>query len=109
MNRATRRATGSVIGALLAVISTACSDPGDLAIQNNGPGDVVVSTGDEETTVTADGGVLLLDYGCTPGDVTVTFASGPDVVLPGPVCPDQRIVVGDGTATLQPASAGDDA
>lgn len=103
MNSATRLATGSLIGAVLAVTLTACSDPGDLNISNNGPDDVTVMTGDHEVTVYADGGVAILDYGCTPADVTVVFASGLEVVLPGPVCPDQRIVVGDATATLQPS------
>jgi len=105
MNTPARAATGTVIGALLAIVLTACSDRGDLAIDNEGPNDVTVQTGDEEVTVNATGGAVLLDYGCTPGDVTIKFTDAPDVVLPGPVCPDQQIVVGDGTATLQPTSA----
>lgn len=104
MNSAARAAMGGLIGALLAVTLTACSDRGDLTIDNKGPRDVTVLTGDEEVTVDATGGVALLDYGCTQGDVTVRFADDLEVVLPGPVCPDQQIVVGDGTATLQAAS-----
>jgi len=102
---APRLAAGSLIGAVLAVAVPACSDPGDLTINNNGPGDVTVVTGDHEVTVDAEGGAVILDYGCTPADVTVEFSSGRQVVLPGPVCPDQRIVVGDATATLQPVSS----
>ncbi|RLP68171.1 hypothetical protein D9V29_14160 [Mycetocola manganoxydans] len=101
MNRATRLATGSLLGVVLAVTSTACSGPGDLNISNNGPDDVTVVIGDgEAVTVYADGGVAILGYGCTPADVTVTFASGREVVLPGPVCSDQQITIGDDTATL---------
>lgn len=83
----------------------ACSDAGDLSVTNAGDSDVTVLTGDEEVTVPASGGVVLLDYGCTPGDVTVEFPSGGTVVMPGPVCPDQEIVVGDGTARLTPVAA----
>lgn len=89
----------------MAVSLAACSYAGDLNIVNNGPGEVTVMTGDEETTVDAEGAVAILDYGCTPGDVTIEFASGPEVVLPGPVCPEEKIVVGDGTAEIQPASS----
>lgn len=95
------------MGAILAVTLTACSYPGDLSIVNEGPGEVTVLTGDEEVVVDAGGGTVLLDYGCTPGDVTVEFGADPEVVLPGPVCPEQQIVIGDGAATLQPAAKDD--
>ncbi len=108
MNRATRFALGSLSSAFLAATLTGCSDRGALNIVNDGPRDVTVMTGDNDVIVDADGGAAILDYGCTPGDVTVEFAPGSQVVLPGPVCPDQWIVIGAGTATLQPASAGDD-
>lgn len=107
MNGGARLATGSLIGVLLAISLTACGHRGDLTIINNGPSDVTVLTGDDETSVSASGGTVAHDYGCTPGDVTVKFASGQEIVLPGPVCPDQRIMVGDGTATLQPVSSSD--
>lgn len=107
MNGGARLATGSLIGVLLAISLTACGHRGDLTIINNGLSDVTVLTGDDETSVSASGGTVAHDYGCTPGDVTVKFASGQEIVLPGPVCPDQRIMVGDGTATLQPVSSSD--
>ncbi len=94
---------GGLVGIFLTMTVTACGNQGDLSVENSGPSDVTVLTGDNELSVPASGAVALLDYGCTPGDVTVKFASGQEVLLPGPVCPDQRIVVGDGTATLQPA------
>ncbi len=106
MTRASRLVS-TLLLALAATNLTACGNRGDLNISNNGPGAVSVSTGDQEVVVDADGAVALLGYGCTPGDVTVQFGSGPDVVLPGPICSDQRIVVGDGTATLQTAGATD--
>ena len=99
-----QRAAGLLVGAALIGTLAACSGPGDLSISNDGPSDVTVLTGDEEVIVTAGGGVVLLDYGCTPGDVTVRFASGADVVLPGPVCPDQAIAVTAASASLKPAS-----
>lgn len=100
-----RAALHGLTGVVLAVGLTACSDAGDLSIVNNGPDAVTVATGDEDVTVDADGGTVLLDYGCTPGDVTVTFPTGATTVLPGPICPDQEIVVGDGTASLHPAES----
>ena len=84
----------------------ACSTNGDLIFSNEGPDDVKVSTGDQEFTVDADGGVQLLGYGCTEGDITVEFASsGQEVVLTEQVCPDEQILIQDGTVTLQPSPA----
>ncbi|WP_407344262.1 hypothetical protein [Pengzhenrongella phosphoraccumulans] len=90
----------------LAAMLTACSDPGDLTISNESSTGVTVLVGDQVVKVPESGGTVLLDYGCTPGDVTVV-TSGPAVVLPGPVCPDTQIMIRrDGTVELQPASAG---
>ena len=97
--------TGGLITVALAATVTTCSRPGDLAINNGSPNDVTVLTGDEKLTVSGWGGVVMHRYGCTPGAVTVTFASGQVVVVPGPVCPEQQIVVYDGKVDLQPASA----
>lgn len=103
MNGGARLAIGSLVAVVLAMTLTACGNQGDLSIWNSGTSDVTVLTGDDELFVPASGGISLLDYGCTPGDVTVKFASHREVLLPGPVCPDQRIMVRDGTATLEPA------
>jgi len=96
---------GGLITVALAATLTTCSRPGDLAIRNESPTDVTVLTGDEELTISAGGGAAILHYGCTPGDVTVKFTSGQVVVVPGPVCPEQQIVVYDGKVELLPASA----
>ncbi len=90
------------------VLLSACDGGGDLEVANDSRGDVVVRTGDEEAEVTADGGVVLLDYGCTPGDVTVVRASGAEEVVDGPVCPDEKIVVRDDEVVLVPVVADDD-
>jgi len=50
---------------------------------------VTVLTRDEQVVVPESGGFVLLDYGCTPGDVTVEVTPGPAVVLPGPLCRNQ--------------------
>lgn len=71
-------------------------------VVNNISSAVVVSIGDEVVEVTADGGAELLDYGCSPGDVTVEFATGEMVTVDGPVCPDERIVIADGGVRLNP-------
>ncbi|GAA3810707.1 hypothetical protein [Cellulomonas soli] len=85
----------------------ACSDEGDLSVVNESDYEVTILTGDEEATVSASGGVVLLDYGCTPGDVTIELSSGSTVILPGPVCPDHEIVVDrDGAVRLRAVAAG---
>jgi hypothetical protein len=96
---------GGLITVALAATLTTCSGPGDLAIRNESPTDVTVLTGDEELTISGWGGATMHHYGCTPGDVTVEFTSGQSVVVSGPVCPEQQIVVYDGKVELQPASA----
>lgn len=105
MMRRTWQVAGGLVGAGLAMALSGCADAGDLSITNNGASEVVVRTGDQETTASATGGVVIHDYGCTPGDVTVEFASGQRTLLPGPVCPDQQIVIGDDTARLEPVPA----
>jgi hypothetical protein len=100
----TRVVVGAIIAGALCATLAACADAGDLSIVNNSSTDVTVRTGDEEDTVTAGGGVVFLDYGCTPGEVTVEFPSGRSVVVPGPVCPDQTIVIDDGTVELEPTA-----
>ena len=97
--------TGGIITVTLAATLITHKIPGDLAFRNESPTDVTVLTGDEELTISAGGGAAILDYGCTPGDVTVKFTSGQVVVVPGPVCPEQQIVVYDGKVERQPASA----
>jgi hypothetical protein len=96
--------TGGLVSLALAATLITHKIPGDLAFRNDSPIDVTVLTGDEELTITAGGGASILDYGCSPGDVTVRFTSGKVVVVPGPVCPEQQIVVYDGRVELQPAS-----
>ena len=96
---------GGLITVALAATLTTCSRPGDLAVSNNSPADVTVLIGDQKDTASAGGGFVIMHYGCTPGDVTVKFTSGQVVVVPGPVCPEQQIVVYDGKVELQPASA----
>lgn len=101
-----RLVVGGLVTVALAATLSACSDPGDLSIRNESPAEVTVLTGDEEVVVPESGGSVLLDYGCTPGDVTVEVTSGPAVVLPGRVCPGTEIMIRrDGTVDLQPDSA----
>ncbi|MDF9876251.1 hypothetical protein [Cellulosimicrobium cellulans] len=89
-------------------VLSACDGGGDLEVANDSGEDVTVLTGDEESDVDGGGGVVLLDHGCTPGDVTVVRASGAEEVVDGPVCPDEKIVVRDDEAVLVPVGADDD-
>lgn len=93
-------------GATIALALTACTHAGDLSIVNDGPEGITVDTGEDEFEVGGYGGVVLLKNGCTPGNVTITFATGAKVVVSGPVCPENEIVVGEGTATLRPVPTG---
>ncbi|MBD8059091.1 hypothetical protein IC607_08930 [Cellulomonas sp. JH27-2] len=96
-----------VLGGLAAITLTlaACSSAGDLSIRNESRTDVTVVVDGGRDEVTADGGLVLLGKGCTRGDVLVEFPSGTSVVVPGPVCPDQEIVIHDGVAALEPVAA----
>ncbi|GIG55206.1 hypothetical protein [Demequina activiva] len=83
------------------VLLAGCSDSGDLAITNDSGVAVEVSTGDDLTSIGPYGGVVLLEYGCTPGDVTLTFADDAQVIVPGPVCPPDSIAIApSGTVTV---------
>lgn len=78
---------------------------GDLAIENESEDGVVVVVDGEDVEVPATGGTVLLDYGCSDGDVVVRYPSGREVTLAGPVCPEQRIVIDGDGATLRPGPA----
>ena len=87
MNDGARLASRTLFGVVLVMSLAACGNKGDLSVENSGTVDVIVFTGDQEISVPASGAVSVLGYGCTPGDVTVRFASGQEVFLRGPVCP----------------------
>ncbi|MET4061014.1 hypothetical protein ABIB35_002572 [Arthrobacter sp. UYP6] len=104
--RQVKQLGGSVLFVMsLAAALTACTPTGDLAFSNEGPDEVRVSTGNQDFTVDPDGGVQILGYGCTEGDIRVEFASGQEVVITEQVCPDQQIVIQDGTVDLEPTPA----
>lgn len=89
-------------------VLSACDGGGDLEVANDSGEDVTVRTGDEESEVDGGGGVVFLDHGCTPGDVTVVRASGAEEVVDGPVCPDEKIVIHADGVVLVPVGADDD-
>lgn len=91
MNARVRLAIGGPVCVVVAMTLTACRNQNDLNVENSGPSDVTALTGDNELRIPASGAISILDYGCTPGDGTVAFASGQEVPLPGPVCPDRRM------------------
>lgn len=88
----------------LVLLATACGESGQLEITNSSPHAVTVQLGDDDTEVSSSGGVIIHEYGCSPGDVVVVSASGQRSVLPGPVCSGKRIEVGsDGRVTVTAA------
>lgn len=91
--------------AVLVVVLSGCGGGGDLSFRNEGPDDVSVVSDDQTSTVEADGGMVILDAGCTDGDVLVTFPSGRTVTLTGPVCPDEEVVIHDQEVDLRPHTA----
>ncbi|MGF0118681.1 hypothetical protein ACQFYA_20510 [Promicromonospora sp. Marseille-Q5078] len=100
------RARSNVCGLVAAVLMStlaACSGAGDLSVINESNDEVKVSTGDEQFEVPATGQSVLLDYKCTPGDVTVEFTSGQVATVAGPVCSDEQIVIHTGEVRLEPA------
>lgn len=102
MGHLTRLAGSGLLLVAASAALTACSQ-GDLAFSNEGAEDVTVSTQDAEFEVSAGGGVVILESGCSEGDITVVFASGREIVVAGPVCPDERVLIQDGNVVLQPA------
>lgn len=102
-----RKLTAGAAGVLLIAALTGCTDPGDFSVTNESSEDVTVRVGDETAEVSAGGGVLILDLGCTDGDVTVEYTSGRTVVVPGPVCPDQYVSVDDDGATVRERAGSD--
>lgn len=94
--------SGLVLLAVTAIL-TACSSPGDFTISNESSSEVTVSTEDEEITVAAWGGAIILGSGCIPGDIIVKFASGHKIVVNGPVCPEEQLVVLESKVELRPS------
>lgn len=99
--------TWPAVSALIFVALTAtlsgCGSQGDVSIKNESQDDVTVSTAEDEFTVTGYGAIVLLGSGCIQGDVTVKFASGRTTVVPGPICPDEQIMIGTDKVDLRPA------
>lgn len=95
MGRTQIRFSSTVGWALFVVALTGCSEGGDLSFSNEGSDDVSVVANGEASSIDAGGGMVILDGGCTDGDVLVTFPSGRTVTLPGPVCPDHEVVIHD--------------
>ncbi|GAB3561488.1 hypothetical protein [Spelaeicoccus albus] len=87
----------------LTTMLTACGGQGDVTFSNESAKDVTVSTENDEFTVSGYGATVILDSGCIQGDVTVEFASGRRVVVPGPICPEKQVLIQHGKAELQPA------
>jgi hypothetical protein len=97
------RTTSGFLGASLLLAGlTACGDSGDLTFTNEGSGTVTVSTDDQTFTLSPANGTSILDNGCNKGDVTVTFESGSEITLAGPVCPDKQVVIGEDTVAQKP-------
>lgn len=97
-----RLAAAALLSPML--LAAACSSPGDLAISNDSPHVVTVLLGDEDVEVSADGGAVMLGYGCTAGDVVIMSASGQATTLTGPICSDLQIEIDrTGQVSLAPA------
>lgn len=96
--------SGLLLLAMMAAL-TACTGAGDVSISNESSTDVIVSTGDDDVAVSAGGAASILGSGCIPGDVTVEFASGETVTVPGPICPGEQLVVLDDEVELRTAES----
>lgn len=101
MHRTFAGGRSTAVGVLVTVVLAGCGGGGDLSFRNDGPDDVSVVVDGETTSVDAGGGMVVLDAGCTRGDVLVTFPSGRTVTVPGPVCPDREVVVHDQEVDLR--------
>ncbi|WP_024285086.1 hypothetical protein [Cellulomonas sp. KRMCY2] len=104
MNERARSIARAVVAVATVAILTSCSGGDDLTVQNDGDDAVTVEIGEETLDVPASSAVSLLDYGCSPGDVTVRFGSGEMTVLDGPICPPDTIMIRGGEATVRSAT-----
>ena len=93
--------SGLLVVVALSAALTGCSSAGDLSISNESDTDVTVSIGDDKVSISAWGAASILGSGCSAGDVVVEFPSGQEIVVAGPVCPDDLIMIHDGRVDLQ--------
>lgn len=100
--RVARMFVASLVGAAAVVSLGACLSE-TFTMVNNGTQEVEVFLGDETVTVPESGAVEIMEYECTPGDVTVTIPDVAPIVLPGPICNDEEIIVWNEGATTAPA------
>lgn len=84
----------------VATLAGCGSHGGDLEITNDSNVRVTVSTGGDPITVEPGGGVVVLDSGCTAGDVTIVLDKSKQLTVPGPVCPPDTIVIHADTAEV---------
>lgn len=106
------RARGRVtvaLGILTALCASGCGGGENISVGNTGDASVTVQLGaDDVGEVTAGGGVVLLDVtDCYEGLIVVTYADGRTVELDGPICPGQRLVIGNTTAQILEPSGRD--
>jgi hypothetical protein len=83
-------ASGVIATTVLSATLAGCGDSGDLTFWNGGTEAVTVTTDHDTFKLPPNNGSSLLDNGCNKGDVTVTFASGQQSVIAGPVCPENE-------------------
>jgi hypothetical protein len=99
--RVWRTARGFFCVTLLLAGLAACGSSGDLTFTNEGTEAVTVTTDHDKFKLPPNSGTSILDNGCNKGNVTVTFASGSAVTIPGPVCPDKQVVIRNGKVDLK--------
>ncbi|TQL01396.1 hypothetical protein [Cellulomonas sp. SLBN-39] len=101
------RTTAFLAVAIGLLALTGCTSGDSVDVTNDAADDVTVRLGPEDTasTVTADGGVSLLDVTtCYAGPVVVTYADGRTVEIDGRTCPGDLVAVSDDGARLVPAA-----
>ncbi|WP_155990663.1 hypothetical protein [Paraoerskovia marina] len=88
--------------AICAMALAGCSADGQVSLVNDSAEVVTVELGSEPgREIPSDGAVTLLEFGeCVDGPVVVTYASGSEVEVDGPVCPGDELRVTATAATL---------
>lgn len=99
----------AAVGMLTVLSASGCTEGENITVGNTSDASVTVRLGQEDVgEVTADGGVVLLDAtDCYEGPIVVTYAGGKTYELDEPICPGQRLVVGDATAKILKPSGRD--
>lgn len=101
MRNAHKKTISSGLLAVASVVfASGCGSSQGVYFWNGGPGEVSVTSGDENFTLAGNSGVELVESKCTADTVQIVFASGASTELKGPICSDESVLLQDDKALV---------